>query len=165
MSAGSRQYLLFAGMLCFLMAAVPWAYTRINQDVVLSHHARQAFMAKDYQKAAGLYRMALEKGIDNPVAWHRLGDTYLALEKFDKALDIFLQIEQKSPDSLSLQVKLAQVHLLNNNPDHALAIIDRVLDQKPGWRIARVWQARILSRQGRFVEAIDIYYRILGENS
>ncbi len=109
--------------------------------------------------------MAIEKGIDDPVAWHRLGDAYLALEKFDKALDIFFQIEQKSPDNLSLQVKLAQVHLLNNNPDHALAIIDRVLDQKPGWRIAQLWQARILSRQGRFVEAIDIYYRILGENS
>lgn len=165
MSARSSQYLLFAGMLCFLLAAVPWAYTRIHQDEVLSHHARQAFMANDYQKAARLYRMALEKGIDDPAAWHRLGDTYLALEKFDKALDAFLQIKQKSPDNLSLQVKLAQVHLLNNNPDHALAIIERVLDQKPDWDIALVWQARILSRRGRFQEAIDIYYRILGEKS
>jgi len=165
MSARSRQYLLFAGILCFLLAAVPWAYTRIHQDEVLSHHARQAFMANDYKEAARLYRMALEKGIDDPATWHRLAETYLAQEKFNKALDAYLKTEQKSPDNLSLQVKLAQVHLLNNNPDHALAIIERVLEQKPDWEIALLWQARILSRHGRFQEAIDIYYRILGEKS
>ncbi|MFO7884271.1 MAG: tetratricopeptide repeat protein [Desulfobacteraceae bacterium] len=163
MSVKSRQYLLFAGMLCFLMAAVPWAYMRINPDAVLSHHARQAFMAKDYQKAATLYGMALEKGAADPAVRHRLGDTYLALGKFDRALDVFLQMQQKSPENVFLQVKLAQVYLLNNNFDHALALVDRALVKKPDWDIALLWQARILSRQGRFLEAIDIYYRILGE--
>jgi len=163
MSVKFRQYFLFAGMLCFLMAAVPWAYTRIHQDTVLSHHARQAFLAKDYQKAARLYGMALEKGAADPAVRHRLGDTYLALGKFDRALDVFLQMQQKSPENVSLQVKLAQVHLLNNNFHHARALIDRALAKKPDWNTALLWQARILSRQGHFQEAIDIYYQILGE--
>lgn len=163
MSPKSRQYLLFAGLLCLLLAAVPWAYTRIHQDTVLFHQARQSFIANDYEKAARLYRMALEKGMDSPRLLQRLGDTYLALEEFDKALDAFLKLRRQNPENLTLQVKLAHVYSLNNQTDKALAIIDQALEQKPGWETALLWRARILARQERFPEAIDIYYRILGE--
>ncbi len=162
-SPKSRQYLLFAGLLCLLLATVPWAYTRIHQDIVLFHKAQQSFMANDYEKAAKRYRMALAKGMDNPRLLERLGDTHLVLEEFDKALDAFMKLGQQKPEDLALQLKLAHMYSLNNQTDKALAVIDRVLEKKPGWETALLWQARILARQGRFREAIDIYYRILGE--
>lgn len=159
-----RQYAIFAGMLCCVLVAVPWAYTRIHQDAVVHHRAGQSFMAGDYQNAARLYRMSVEKGMDGTRVLQRLGDTYLALGEFDRALEVFLKIQSRKPENLALQVKLAHVHSLNNNTGQALALIDQVLEKKPDWDAARLWKARILARDRRFAEAIDIYYQTLGES-
>ncbi len=163
MSPKSRQYLLYALSILLLLALTPWWYMRVNEEYILYRRADNYYVDQDFEKAATNYYLAFQKGIDDPRLLNRLGDAYLALQEFGRALDVFLEMKSLMPENLSVQIKLAHVYSLNNLNSKALDNINRVLKKKPDWTIALLWKARILSGDGKFEEAIEIYRQILDE--
>lgn len=163
MSPKIRQYLLYALSIFILLVLTPWWYMRINEEYVFYRRADNYYLDQDFEKAANNYYLAFQKGLNDPRLLNRLGDSYLALQDFDRALEIFLEMKSLMPENLSVQVKLAQAYALNNLGSKALDIISRVVDKRPDWKIALLWKARILSQNGQFKEAIEIYRQILDE--
>lgn len=163
MSPKIRQYLLYALSICILLVLTPWWYMQVKEEYVFYRRADNYYLDQDFEKAANNYSLAFQKGLDDPRLLNRLGDSYLALQSFDRALEIFLEMKSLMPENLSVQVKLAQVYALNNLDSKALDIISRVVDKRPDWKAALLWKARILSQNGQFKEAIEIYRQILDE--
>ena len=162
-SAKTRQYTGFALMLLFLMLVTPWAYMHFNQEEVLWRKGQQAFAAGDYEQAAGYYSRALKKGKINYMLLDRLGDSSLATGRPDQARDAFEFLRQRYPDDARVLLKLARAYWSINDSGQAMEAVDQALEFRSDWKNALFLRAQIFTSQGRFEEAINIYYRILGE--
>lgn len=162
-SAKTRQYTGFAVMLLFFMFFTPWAYMHFNQDEVLWRKGQQAFAAGEYAQAAKYYSRALEKGKISYMLLDRLGDSGLATGRPDQAREAFLALRQRYPDDAQVLLKLARAYWSISDSGQALEAVDQALDLRPDWKNAFFLRAQILTSQGNFEEAINIYYRILGE--
>lgn len=165
MSPKIRQYLLYALSILLLLVLTPWWYVRVNEEYVLYRRADNYYADQDFEKAANNYFLAFQKGLDDPRLLNRLGDSYLALQEFGRALEVILEMKSLMPENLSVQIKLAHVYSLNKLDSKALDTISRVLEKKPDWQTALLWKARILSQDGQFEEAIEIYRQILDESN
>ncbi len=162
-SAKTRQYTGFALMLLFLMLVTPWAYMHFHQEEVLWRKGQQAFAAGDYEQAAEYYSRALKKGKISYMLLDRLGDSSLATGRPDQAREAFQALRQRYPDDAQVLLKLARACWSTNDSGQALEVVDHALELKSDWKNALFLRAQILTSQGKFEEAINIYYRILGE--
>lgn len=158
-----RQYLAFLAMLLLLLAALPWIYMQLNQDQVLYRQAEQALRSSQYQEAVRLYQSSRQEGMQPARVLQGLGEAYMALGKFNRAKQVFLELSLSRPLDQGPRLQLAQAMALSGEGTRALEIVEAILAYQPSWKTARIYQARILAWQGRFQEAIDIYYQILKE--
>lgn len=163
LSPRTRQYILYALSICTLLAVVPWWYLKNNQEYLLYRQGDYFYSQEDFENAARYYSLAFEKGVNKPQLLNRLGDTYLALQEFGRALEVFLEMKAVMPENLSVKVKLAHVYSLNDMTDRALSTINQVLDIEPNQDTVLLWKARILAQDGQFQEAIEIYHDVLGK--
>lgn len=145
------------------MLLIPWLYLTLNHELVLFRKGENSFFSGDYEKAARFFIQSIHVGGATPKKLNLLGDSYLAMDKFVEALDIFLKLRTTVPEDLNAMVKLAQAHTLNHQTQNALLLLEEVLEKKPDHKIAMLWQARILTGEGDFDRAINIYYQLLGE--
>ena len=162
-SAKTRQYTGFALMLLFLMLVTPWAYMHFNQEEVSWRKGQQAFAQGDYEQAAKYYSRALKKGKVNYMLLDRLGDSSLATDRPEQARQAFQALHQRYPDDERALLKLARAYWSISNAGQALDVVDQALELKSDWKNALFLRAQILAGKGNFEEAINIYYRILGE--
>lgn len=162
-SPKARQYLGYILLLAALAALAPWAYTQLHREQILWRNAQQAFDQGDYSQAATYYLRAWEEGKKSPRILDRLGDAYLAAHRLQKARETFSELTRHYPGEPYAWFKLAQILWWEGSHESALKKADKALEKKPDWRNALFLRARILTSQGELREAIDIYYRILGE--
>ncbi len=158
-----RQILLFGLLLILLLLIVPWLYLQSNQEHVLHRQGAQALQEGRHQEAVQFLQASRQAGKDTIRLLEKLAEACLALEEFEQAKDIFTELSRRKPEDKQLQLQLAKVKALSGTEDQALQLLDSLLAQKPGWRTARIYKARILTWNDRFQEAIDIYYQILKE--
>lgn len=162
-SPKTRQYLGFALMLLVLLVVTPGAYMLFNQEEVFWRRGQQAYAAGDYTKASESYARALERGKTDYVLLDRLGESYMATDRPGRALKVFQQLRQKRPEDPLVLTRMARAYWSADYSARALEVVNRSLELKQGNRSALFLRARILTSLGRYEEAIDIYYRILGE--
>lgn len=156
-----RQYTLYFAAVLVLSVSVPLIYIQVNEDIVLFRKGEEKFLGGEFEDAADYFQASLDHGNRGLTVLTRLGDSYLALGRFEDALAVYETAGKIVPDNPYLFLKLAHVLSINGETAMALETVDDVLKDFPDWDQAKLIQARILAQDGRFQEAIDIYYQVL----
>ena len=156
-----RQYLIYGTLAFSLLLAVPIAYQILQRPKIQLFYADQLFQNGHFEEATEWYKLALSSGLETPTILNRLADAYLARREFDLAIPIYTRLIQLDSNDLKIMLKLAELHVLQQNTAQAIGLIDNVLQRRPDWRLARVAHARVLTIAGRFDEAIVDYCLIL----
>ncbi len=160
----TRQYLTYAALTLSVALVVSLTYQFLQQAQIQCFNGDQMFKEGRFDEAAEHYLNAIAGGLESPLVFHRLGDTYLARREFTKATPVFARLLQLDPTNLMVMLKLVELYALQNKTDNALALIETVLQRRPDWRPARVARAKVLTMVGRFDEAIIDYRLILHEH-
>ena len=84
----------------------------------------------DYEEAKRYLVRAVEQNPDIETQ-NTLALTYFALKDYEQALNIFKNINQKSPDSVSVLMDIARCYESLHDNDNALAYLDKVVDIFP----------------------------------
>ncbi|MDR1004536.1 MAG: caspase family protein [Prevotellaceae bacterium] len=89
-----------------------------------------------------------------------LGMLYGKLKNYEEQEKVLEQAIAKYPISVDFLYNLVNVHIATNNMPKLLAAIDRILAIDPNDMNVLPIKARILERQGKNLEALDIYKRL-----
>lgn len=85
---------------------------------------------------------------------------YQSQKKYAEQESILLRANEKYPVSLDFLYNLVNVYIATNNMEKLLGSIDKILAVDPNNDKVLPIKARILERQGKNVEALDIYKRL-----
>ncbi len=96
-----------------------------------------------------------------PLAFLELGDRLGDLGRFDEAIDVFERGLALSPDAIVLRVGLGHLHLKRNDRVMARNLFSQVRAAAPERQDALVALARVLSLDGEYPAAADLYRRAL----
>ncbi len=137
---------------------------------------------KQWDRAAGFYRLALEERPESPQALTSLGMALVELSMYTEALDFYrhaaaitpddpLPIERigwisekqgKAPDAMKAYLQAAELHLKGHDVDKAIATWRKVCSFQPDNLQARTRMALIFDRTGKKVEAVREYLVVAG---
>ena len=85
---------------------------------------------------------------------------YQSQKKYADQERILLKANEKYPVSLDFLYNLVNVYIATNDMEKLLGAIDRILAVDPNNDKVLPIKARILERQGKNIEALDIYKRL-----
>jgi tetratricopeptide (TPR) repeat protein len=157
----SRQYILFAGILCVTALLSTAGYHIVHQDRVLFRKAETLFHSRDYAQAASQYKLALEAGLKNPDAFSRMGDAYLASGAFKDAARAFEEVLRKRPGYQYAVRRLASVYDYSDRTDEAVALYLHHSASTSKDSVALVHLGDLYKRKKEYQEAERVYQRAL----
>ena len=135
--------LTFMGLNKLILNQLDEAYDYIMQAIeVEPHHEYVQFCVGRILYARGEYEDAkryLVKAVEqNPdiETQNTLALTYFALQEYEQALNIFKNIDAKSPKSISVLMDIARCYEALNNKDSALEYLDKVVEIFPDYEDA-----------------------------
>ncbi len=140
-------------------ASAPEAQSRIAP---LFREARAADHARDFEKAAGLYRQVLKLAPDLAEAWTNLGLVLYELNRHSEALASFAKAAELKPQLFVPQLFLGIEYLRQGQATKAVAPLRAALRLQPGHTQATYELARAYVELGNFEQAAGEYRRLLG---
>ncbi|HEY1115387.1 MAG TPA: tetratricopeptide repeat protein [Chitinophagaceae bacterium] len=116
-----------------------------RRGVLLYQNSQPAYAAQDLRQAWAL----------QPREEYALSMTTLLREKNADSAIVFIESAlQKLPNSIALQVGLARGYQNKNQPEKALAIVDKIITDYPNQLDALVLKSELLQAQGKTKEAL-----------
>ena len=97
-----------------------------NHEYVQFREARILYARKEYEEAKRYLIRAVEQNPDIETQ-NTLALTYYALEEYQSALNIFLNIDSKRANNISVMMEIARCYEKLNNNDKALEYLDKVV--------------------------------------
>lgn len=129
---------------------------------VVYYAAVSAYSLQKYSQALKYFQEYLNTGVET-----QQKDCYVYMNMIYQAQKNYAEQERilelaiaKYPVSLDFLYNLVNVHIASNNMPKLLSAIDRILEVDPNNDKVLPIKARILERQGKNVEALDIYKRL-----
>lgn len=123
--------------------------------------AEAAFLERRYDEAVDLFTVYLLNRPENPwghymlgLSARRSGQAGVAREAFRRALEL-------DPDHVKSRLNLARVHLDDQEPEEALALVEGALEIEPGASDAYRLLGRAMHELGDIEGAIDAYQQAL----
>lgn len=127
--------------------------------------AQVALAQSRYQDALDAYRAALALQPDWPLALNGLGKVYVradaSIRNYARARESYLAANRADPRFVFPLLNLAQLALIDNQPEQAASYLRQALAIDPRHANAHRDLARILRKQRRFREAIAEYVECL----
>ena len=127
---------------------------------------------RDYLRAAGEYRKALDLGVENPdKIQYEIADSYFRQEAYQQAVDAFAELRQNYPHSPLLAeagYRVATVYSLLGEGDAAIESFREVIGRWPTSPYAieaRFGLAVVLEERDNFAEALSLLHSLRGEYS
>jgi tetratricopeptide (TPR) repeat protein len=117
--------------------------------------ARQAFDAGDLQAAKQALQRMLRRRSGDLNALRGLGQIALQLRDYDQAAHWYRRCQKANPDEPGTYIAMADLQLLQGNPDAALQQLDRACELRPDDDLARLKRGVIHERLARYDEARD----------
>jgi len=129
---------------------------------VVYYAAVSAYNLQKYSQALKYFQEYLNTGVDaqEKDCYVYMNMIYQAQKNYDEQEKILEKAIAKYPVSLDFLYNLVNVHIATNNMPKLLAAIDRILTVDPNNDKVLPIKARILERQGKNLEALDIYKRL-----
>lgn len=131
---------------------------------ILFNAALNAFNQKKYAQSIKYFKEFLGTGeateLQMKDCYVYLNMSYNAQKNYAEQEKILEEAVTKFPVSLDFLYNLVNVHISTNNMPKLLATIDRILAIDPNNEQVLPIKARILERQGKNEEALDIYKRL-----
>lgn len=116
-----------------------------RRGVLLYQNSQPAYATSDLRQAWNL----------QPREEYALSLTTLLREKSADSAVVFIESAlQQLPNSIALQVGLARGYQNKNNPEKALAIVDKIISEYPNQLDALVLKSELLQAQGKKEEAL-----------
>lgn len=119
-----------------------------NQDALLLR-ANLKFAEGNYQEAIADLRYVLTNSGDNLKASRLLAEALLLQGRLDLAIDTLIQAVQKNPNDPGFLVRLAQLHVLRDNPIKADEILTLVTNSFPDNPLGWETRARLAIENGQ----------------
>ena len=129
---------------------------------VVYYAAVSAYNLQKYSQALKYFQEYLNTGTEaqEKDCYVYMNMIYQAQKNYAEQEKVLEKASAKYPVSLDFLYNLVNVHIATNNMPKLLAAIDRILAVDPNNDKVLPIKARILERQGKNVEALDIYKRL-----
>lgn len=129
---------------------------------VVYYAAVSAYNLQKYSRALKYFQEYLNTGTDTQEkdCYVYMNMIYQAQKNYAEQEKVLEKAIAKYPVSLDFLYNLVNVHIATNNMPKLLAAIDRILTVDPNNDKVLPIKARILERQGKNLEALDIYKRL-----
>lgn len=129
---------------------------------VVYYAAVSAYNLQKYSQALKYFQEYLNTGTDaqEKDCYVYMNMIYRAQKNYAEQEKVLEKAIAKYPVSLDFLYNLVNVHIATNNMPKLLAAIDRILTVDPNNDKVLPIKARILERQGKNLEALDIYKRL-----
>ena len=125
---------------------------------------------RDYLRAAGEYRKALDLGVENPDRiQYEIADSYFRQEAYNQAVDAFAELRRNYPQSALLAeagYRVATVYSLLGESDAAIESFREVMARWPASPYAleaRFGLASVLEERDNFIEALSLLQSLQGQ--
>ena len=125
---------------------------------------------RDYLRAAGEYRKALDLGVENPDRiQYEIADSYFRQEAYNQAVDAFAELRRNYPQSALLAeagYRVATVYSLLGESDAAIESFREVMARWPASPYAleaRFGLASVLEERDNFIEALSLLHSLQGQ--
>lgn len=125
---------------------------------------------RDYLRAAGEYRKALDLGVENPDRiQYEIADSYFRQEAYQQAVDAFVELRRNYPQSSLLAeagYRVATVYSLLGENETAIENFREVMGRWPASPYAveaRFGLAAVLEERDNFAEALSLLHSLRGE--
>jgi tetratricopeptide (TPR) repeat protein len=118
----------------------------------------------NFKQAAALYKKCLEVNPKSDAAAFQLAGIYMMAQDYEIAKKLTKQAISIDPDNYWYKVQLTQLHMINNEPDSAIAVYESILEKWPGKVEVRFELSRLYSETGRENKALKILNDIEREN-
>jgi serine/threonine-protein kinase len=117
----------------------------------------------DWAGAEREFRRALQLQPEHAYAetWYAMFQ--VAMGRHDEAHERILHAHAIEPLSASIRLCVARVHFMARRPEAALEVIREILRAEPGHLLSTIWEIRVLSKLGRFAEAVEVARRVPAE--
>jgi tetratricopeptide (TPR) repeat protein len=110
---------------------------------------------KEYQRAVGAFRSALEGMPKDLRVRHYLGSTLLALGALDEALAEYQAILAVAPDDLDAILQSAYIQAKKEKPAEAISLLERAIKRQPGKADLYLYLSSAYSQTEEFERAAD----------
>lgn len=129
---------------------------------VVYYAAVSAYNLQKNEQALKYFREYLNTGTEaqEKDCYVYMNMIYQSQKKYADQERILLKANEKYPLSLDFLYNLVNVYIATNNMEKLLGAIDRILAVDPNNDKVLPIKARILERQGKNIEALDIYKRL-----
>ena len=129
---------------------------------VVYYAAVSAYTLQKYSQALKYFQEYLNTGTDTQQkdCYVYMSMIYQSQKNYSEQERILEQAIAKYPVSLDFLYNLVNVHIATNNMPKLLSAIDRILEVDPNNDKVLPIKARLLERQGKNQEALDIYKRL-----
>ena len=158
------------------MAGNPKTFQKVMEQ------GHSAAWDKQWDRAAGFYRMALDENPDNPLALNSLGMALVEMNLYNEALVYYLHAatitpedplpverigwinekQGKTQDAMKAYLQAAELHLKGRDVDKAIETWKKVCTFQPDNLQARTRMALIFDRTGKKTEAVREYLIVAG---
>jgi len=125
---------------------------------------------RDYLRAAGEYRKALDLGVENPDRiQYEIADSYFRQEAYNQAVEAFAELRRNYPQSSLLAeagYRVATVYSLLGESEAAIESFREVMGRWPTSPYAveaRFGLAAVLEERDNFAEALNLLHSLRGE--
>ena len=118
----------------------------------------------NFKQAAVLYQKCLEVNPNSDAAAFQLAGIYMMAQDFENAKKLTRRAATIDPDNYWYKVQLTQLHMIENEPDSAIAVYEGILEKWPGKVEVKFELSRLYSETGRENKAIKILNDIEREN-
>ncbi|HLY80696.1 MAG TPA: tetratricopeptide repeat protein [Caulobacteraceae bacterium] len=155
------QALLLQGRAAEAIGALQSAARRSRDPILETLLARALAEVGRRDEALDQLRLATTRRPPYPQAFLELGDQLGAADQFDEAISVFEAGLALAPEASVLRIGLGYIHLHRNDRARARSLFAQVRAEAPGRRDACVALAAVLSLDGDYAAAAELYRQAL----
>lgn len=140
------------------------AYHLLKPEWVSYRQAEGCFLQEEYDRAALLYREALNAGLIKSDIYARLVYSLIMSGQPQEAFVLYNRFFREQPNRLAEITTIADAFSRKGCFNEALVLYLSAVERHPDVPFLRIHLARTLVQAGRFDEAISAYKQFLGES-
>lgn len=148
-----------------LIPAFSIAQENYSTDELFSKAREQAFEKKNYPEAIKLTKEALQKSPDYTDISVFLGRLYTWSDQIDSARMVFKRLDERHVENEDFYLAYASLEYWNDQPQQALAIVDKGLTYSPNSEDLLYLKARIDYSEDKYEDADKTLSRLLALNT